>query len=143
MLIYEYIQAKKRGPVTFQSQSRQRSRANSESDDDAVSAGSSVKSVDSWNALTKVEEIVTRRSIVCFPPELASPQVSLILLKCTLLHACYLDDGVRLTCVSVCSLLLTYLCYCSPVELQLSIYKCQTTAPSGTWKWCGSTKTIL
>jgi hypothetical protein len=51
-----------------------------DNEDDAASAASagSAGSGDSWNHLTKVEEIVSRRSIVCFPSDINNAPVSFI-----------------------------------------------------------------
>lgn len=59
--------------------SRRNSGAGVGDGDDDASVGSS-RSNDSWNKLTKVEEIVNRRSIVCVPSDLLAPPVRLRLL---------------------------------------------------------------
>lgn len=49
---------------------------NDNEDDDA----DSVDSGESWNKLTKVEEIITRKSLVCCPPQLGASLVRLVLM---------------------------------------------------------------
>lgn len=54
----------------------------------SINSQNSMESGDSWNKLTKVEEIVTRRSLVCYPADMGASLVSIWFVKCVFGEGC-------------------------------------------------------